>query len=291
MGQYSTSDRAMREYLSALLEEEQESTELDDLALQTLDQLVQTHFANPEMALETEPAVVSETSESTIDAQDTVAAQETVQTAPEKNSEREAQEEVSVPQVKQEEPQESSQVDPALEVQPVPEAQLGGAQPPTPPDLMAEYQQSSFQALFFTVAGLNLAVPLKSLGGIHKWEAPKPLFGQPDWFLGMMTLREEQLRVVDSALWVMPEKYDDILAQSLNYQYLVMLGESTWGLACETLVSTIAIEPDEVKWRQSNSKRPWLAGIVKDKMCALLNVDALIKLLDQGLNNNNARSD
>ena len=31
-----------------------------------------------------------------------------------------------------------------------------------------EYRQGEFQALFFNVAGLTLAVPLKSLGGIHQ---------------------------------------------------------------------------------------------------------------------------
>ena len=143
-----------------------------------------------------------------------------------------------------------------------------------------------FQALFFEVAGLTLAVPLTSLGGIHQIEKIGPLFGKPDWFMGVMLHRESKLSVVDSAKWVMPEKYDENLAQSLNYRYLIMLGESTWGLASEKLVNTVNLTTDDVKWRESTGKRPWLAGMVKEKMCALIDVEELISMLSKGLGSN-----
>lgn len=143
-----------------------------------------------------------------------------------------------------------------------------------------------FQALFFEVAGLTLAVPLTSLGGIHQIEKIGPLFGKPDWFMGVMLHRESKLSVVDSAKWVMPEKYDENLAQSLNYRYLIMLGESAWGLASEKLVNTVNLTTDDVKWRESTGKRPWLAGMVKEKMCALIDVEELISMLNKGLGSN-----
>jgi purine-binding chemotaxis protein CheW len=43
------------------------------------------------------------------------------------------------------------------------------------------------------------------------------------------------------------------------------------------------LQPDDVKWRTSASKRPWLAGVIKEKMCALIDVDNLIYLLEKGL--------
>lgn len=144
----------------------------------------------------------------------------------------------------------------------------------------------SFQALFFNVAGLTLAVPLTELGGIHKLDKIGPLFGKPDWFKGVMLHREEKLSVVDTARWVMPEKYDEKLAESLNYQYLIMLDDSGWGLACEKLVNTATLQPDDVKWREAHGKRPWLAGMVKEKMCALVNVGQLVAMLEQGLGSN-----
>ncbi|MBQ4831762.1 chemotaxis protein CheW [Pseudoalteromonas sp. MMG010] len=146
-----------------------------------------------------------------------------------------------------------------------------------------EYFDSEFQALFFEVAGLTLAVPLKSLGGIHQLTEVNHLFGKPKWFKGVMLNRDEKLNVVDTARWVMPEKYDEALEASLNYQYLITLGDSTWGLLAEKLINNITLTKEDVKWRSSNGKRPWLAGVIKDKMCALIDVDNLNTLLEQGL--------
>jgi purine-binding chemotaxis protein CheW len=150
--------------------------------------------------------------------------------------------------------------------------------------VVKDYRKGRFQALFFTVAGLKVALPLKALGGIHKIMPISSLPGQPEWLKGVMLYREQKINVVDTALWVMPEKYDQELAEKLNYQYVIMLGNSHWGLACDTLVNTIALEQDEVKWRETEGKRPWLAGLIKQHMCALLDVDALIALLAKGMN-------
>ncbi len=145
---------------------------------------------------------------------------------------------------------------------------------------------TDFQALFFDVAGLTLAVPLTELGGIHKIDKIGPLFGKPTWFKGVMLHKERKLNVVDTAEWVMPNNINEKLSDSLKYKYLVMLKESSWGLACEELVSTSTLKTDDVKWRTSVGKRPWLAGTVKEKMCALLNVNQLINLLDKGQGSN-----
>lgn len=144
------------------------------------------------------------------------------------------------------------------------------------------YRQGDFQAMFFDVAGLIIAVPLIELGGIHKVGKTTSLMGKPSWFKGVMLHRDEKINVVDTALWVMPEKCDEKLKDSLNYQYIIMLNDSPWGLMAEHLIDTVVLSQDEVKWLDSSNKRPWLAGLVKKKMCALLDVSALIQLLDKG---------
>ena len=144
------------------------------------------------------------------------------------------------------------------------------------------YRQGDFQALFFNVGGLTIAVPLIELGGIHNIDKITTLMGKPDWFKGVMLHRDEKVNVVDTALWVMPEKCDEKMKNLLNYQYVIMLSESNWGLTAENLVDTVVLKQDEVKWLDAPSKRPWLAGLVKDKMCALLDVSSLIQLLNDG---------
>lgn len=147
----------------------------------------------------------------------------------------------------------------------------------------ASYDEDEFQALYFEVAGLTLAVPLKALGGIYQLGEVNQIFGKPDWFKGVMLHREQKLNVVDSARWVMPEKYNKKLEEALNYQYLIMLGESNWGLLAERLIDNVSLSHQDIKWRDKGGRRPWLAGLIKEKMCALINVSAMTELLDQGL--------
>ena len=139
--------------------------------------------------------------------------------------------------------------------------------------------ENSFQVLFFEVAGMTFAVPLTHLGGIYQVSKLTSLFGKPAWFAGMITERERQLYVVDTARWAMPGHRAEE-----QYQYLVTLGESNWGLGCHQLKGTALLTREQVKWRVTPGSRPWLAGMVKEKMCALLHVDALIGLLEQGKN-------
>jgi Chemotaxis signal transduction protein len=139
--------------------------------------------------------------------------------------------------------------------------------------------EKEFPALFFVVSGITFAVPLTDLGGIHQLEKVTPLFGKPEWFAGVMTHRESQLNVVDSTTWFMPGQ-----TNNEAYQYLIMLGESRWGIECHRLIGTETLHYDQIKWRDKPGKRPWLAGMVKDKMCALLHVQELLTLLQHGVN-------
>lgn len=141
---------------------------------------------------------------------------------------------------------------------------------------------SDFQVLYFDVNGVTFAVPLEELGGIHRMASLNHLIGRPAWYLGLQTNRDTQLDVVDTAKWVMAEKlHDDSYKQA--YQYIVMLGESAWGLASTQLMGTELLSSDKVRWREQVGKRPWLAGMVKQKMCALIHVQALIAMLNAGL--------
>ena len=156
------------------------------------------------------------------------------------------------------------------------------ASPPKAPVVEKEYRKGQFQALFFDVAGLTVAVPLTELGGIHNMGKLNSIVGKPDWFMGVMVYRDSKLNIVNTAKWVMPEKYDNTLENDLEYQYIIMLDNSPWGLACEKLINTVTLEQDDVKWRESSGRRPWLAGLIKERMCALLDVSALIAMLEQG---------
>lgn len=142
--------------------------------------------------------------------------------------------------------------------------------------------EEPFECLLFDVAGLTLAVPLVSLGSIYPLTGQDltPLFGQPEWFLGILPCQAGNLKVLDTARWVMPERYRDDFREGL--QYVISVQGYEWGLAVHQVSRSIRLDPSEIKWRSQRSQRPWLAGTVIEHMCALLDVSALAELIASG---------
>lgn len=113
-----------------------------------------------------------------------------------------------------------------------PDAELA----PQPAALLADgrpaWAEEPFECLLFDVAGLTLAVPLICLGSIYPLEGQEltPLFGQPDWFLGILPSQAGNLKVLDTARWVMPERYRDDFREGL--QYVISVQGYEWGWPC-----------------------------------------------------------
>ena len=144
------------------------------------------------------------------------------------------------------------------------------------------WAEQPFECLLFDVAGLTLAVPLISLGSIYPLDGQEltPLFGQPDWFLGILPSQAGNLKVLDTARWVMPDRYRDDFRQGL--QYVISVQGYEWGLAVHQVSRSLRLDPNEIKWRSHRGQRPWLAGTVIEHMCALLDVAALAELIASG---------
>ncbi|PCC97440.1 CheW domain-containing protein [Halopseudomonas pelagia] len=144
-----------------------------------------------------------------------------------------------------------------------------------------QWREQPFEALLFDVGGLTLAVPLILLGTIHPLDSEiTPLFGQPDWFLGIMPTSAGNLKVLDTARWVMPERYTPALRDDLRFVISVQGHE--WGLAVHDVSKSVKLTPEQIKWRSQEGKRPWLAGTVIEHMCALVDVSALAGLIAAG---------
>lgn len=143
-----------------------------------------------------------------------------------------------------------------------------------------QWAQERFEVLLFKVAGLKLAVPLVTLGCIHQIEHKfHNLPGQQDWFIGILQTNLGNIKVLDTALCVMPEKYDADCRKDLNY--VITLHGFEWGISCHEIMQSITLEPDDVKWRSQRGKRPWLAGTVVDQMCALIDTTGFHHVIRQ----------
>jgi purine-binding chemotaxis protein CheW len=154
--------------------------------------------------------------------------------------------------------------------------------PPVQPDGRPSWAAEPFECLLFDVAGLTLAVPLVCLGSIYSLAGHEltPLFGQPEWFLGILPSQAGNLKVLDTARWVMPDRYRDDFRQGL--QYVISVQGYEWGLAVHQVSRSLRLDPNEIKWRSHRGQRPWLAGTVIEHMCALLDVSALAELIASG---------
>jgi purine-binding chemotaxis protein CheW len=175
------------------------------------------------------------------------------------------------------------EAEPAIETSAVVETELLTQQFQIPglewmPNGLPQWAQSRFDVLLFKVSGLTLAVPLVSLGQIQPiTDELTPLFGQADWFMGLQPTPQGKIRTVNTAKFVMPERYDECFVKSAKY--VVSINGVPWGLAVDSVNQPISLMPEEVKWRGDRSKRPWLAGTVKEHMCALLDIPRIGQML------------
>ena len=174
--------------------------------------------------------------------------------------------------------------EPQVLVPPVVEVHLPPSNTPPPVDTEGRpsWAAEPFECLLFDVAGLTLAVPLVCLGSIYSLAGHEltPLFGQPEWFLGILPSQAGNLKVLDTARWVMPDRYRDDFKQGL--QYVISVQGYEWGLAVHQVSRSLRLDPNEIKWRSHRGQRPWLAGTVIEHMCALLDVASLAELIASG---------
>ncbi|HEY9200889.1 MAG TPA: chemotaxis protein CheW [Gammaproteobacteria bacterium] len=186
-------------------------------------------------------------------------------------------------------------VEPVTEVQAEPVTEVGQAQPvvtevavdePQPQTQQSpvpEWAEQRFQCLLFKVSGLSLAVPLVKLNSVIAWdenitETPN----RTDWYLGLIQHLQKQVKVIDTALLVLPENRRDALKQASadRLGHILLVDDYKWGLACESIGDVVWLTKDEVKWRQNKQTRPWLAGTSLQHLCAIMDTDVFADMLN-----------
>ncbi|EGG94223.1 hypothetical protein IMCC1989_206 [gamma proteobacterium IMCC1989] len=136
------------------------------------------------------------------------------------------------------------------------------------------WAENSFDVLLVEVNGVKLALPLEALDGIYPLENDlTPLFGQAKWFMGLQKTITGNISIINTAQFVMPERYHKEDASEIKYS--VAINGSGWGLAVDKIHQPVPVNPDDIRWRVRRAERPWMAGTVKDHMCALLDIPYL----------------
>jgi purine-binding chemotaxis protein CheW len=193
---------------------------------------------------------------------------------------------------KQEQPQQQQQNEQTLKsVQPAPQhtetqsaatddLQAGTRSLPNVPVWAAQ----EFQCLMFNVVGISLAVPLVKLNGVIPWDNNlTPMPGHSDAFLGLLRHLDKNVKIMDTAQVILPPaQLQQVPAVDARIQKIILMDEGRWGLACDEIGEVITLQADDVRWRSEAGRRPWLAGTISERLCALLDTDELARILSAG---------
>jgi purine-binding chemotaxis protein CheW len=126
-----------------------------------------------------------------------------------------------------------------------------------------------FQVLLCDIANVTIAIPLLELGGIHKLTKISAMAKQPSWCKGIFMKGSEKFTCVDVAEWLLPKKCSE-LKQDNEYKFAVQLGKTPYVLCCNSIVCTLDVSKEDIKWRDNIATRPWLSGLLKERMCGLI---------------------
>jgi len=96
----------------------------------------------------------------------------------------------------------------------------------------------------------------------------------------MLRWNDRNIKVIDTARLIMPERLKDLDEnQHPEYEFVLLIEGTDWGLGIDAASESVLLRPDEVRWRLSKQTRPWLAGTALERMCALLDMQTVSKQL------------
>jgi purine-binding chemotaxis protein CheW len=146
------------------------------------------------------------------------------------------------------------------------------------------WAEQEFQCLMFNVVGISLAVPLMKLNGVIPWDNKlTPMPGHSDAFLGLLRHLGKNVKIMDTAQVILPQaQMQQVATVDERIQKIILMDEGRWGLACDDVGEVITLQADDVRWRSEAGRRPWLAGTISERLCALLDTDVLARILAEG---------
>lgn len=144
---------------------------------------------------------------------------------------------------------------------------------------LPEWARSEFQTLFFKVHGIVFATPLLAVRRVNEFTGrPCALPGRPSWLLGLWERQGETIGILHTAELAMGRERlgaRDFDAQP--YRQILVSRHGRYGFACDEVLDMGKLHPADVVWRNPESivRRPWLMGMVPQRLCALVDLERL----------------
>lgn len=133
-----------------------------------------------------------------------------------------------------------------------------------------DWARQPFRVLLFAVGDTRFAMPLLHMAAV----TPSPahlgrLPGQPAWALGVARVRGRNVMVVDLGGVV------GIATHCRQPRYLLVVGDGSAAVACDRVDDVETVEPAKVRWPAKPAPGQWLAGLLLQHLCALIDPVAL----------------
>lgn len=147
---------------------------------------------------------------------------------------------------------------------------------------LPEWVGHTLPCLLIDVENFELAVPLILLNGISEWDQETlTMPTQPDWHLGVIEYRGENIVIVDTARLIMPEKITQTVNERRQHHpsHFLRIGQNL-ALSCDAIKETVSLKQEDVRWRIKRTTRPWAVGTVIDRLCVLLDTDVLMQEIE-----------
>lgn len=150
------------------------------------------------------------------------------------------------------------------------------AQDARSPVMRPGWAETEFSALRFGWEDLEVAVPLAALECVIAVPGRlSRLPGQPDSQLGVVTVRGHRRVVVDLRYRIGLRNSVGAAARLTASGFVLTLAEGRYAVHCTQLGSAERLGPADVKWRRATGAVPWVAAVLNDGLCLLLDTSWL----------------
>lgn len=136
--------------------------------------------------------------------------------------------------------------------------------------------ESNFSAIQFGVGKFRFVAPLNMLDSVVRIDTrPTPMFGQPDWHRGMVLNRGQQMVLVDLGLLLGLDGVEPVAEPD----HVLVLPGGRYGILSSLPPEPLTLRGGAIRWSRPDPRRPWLAAVLPEQMCVMVDSEALLELL------------
>jgi hypothetical protein len=140
------------------------------------------------------------------------------------------------------------------------------------------WAQQQFDAIIICSRGHHFAVPLQELLSVGLLSGAQ---ASQFYDTGALSINigggDGPAHIAHIAKLLLLEEYQGESPERLAY--LLVLKDSSWGLAVDSVSDRLQLDPDAVHWQMDRGNRPWLAGSLFESHYPLLDLRQLLPVL------------